>query len=142
MSRIVKRRLKPAGDVVVTLGSPGPTPAKDYFERVGKYVPGEVLVAYMTLVSLAATSPNLKGILDWVAFGLCLVMTPVYFKLMSNRTDPWVVQGVVSFIAFAVWAYALGSGAWTGHPWHDQTVAAFLLVVFSLVSGAIVPRSG
>jgi hypothetical protein len=117
--------------------------SNEYFERVAKYIPGEILAGYLTIngivQSVDAAKEAALPYAAWAVFGLCLVLTPVYFNSMAQPGQPKKLHMFVSTIAFVVWAYALGGVfalAGIYRPW----LASLILVAFTLVSGAIKPH--
>ena len=83
---------------------------KEYFERVGKYIPGEVIAGYTALNAFIANFPEkIKFISLVLCFCICWILTPLYFNLIATQQDmPFLNrQRLVSGIAFAFWAYAI-----------------------------------
>ncbi|MBU4603531.1 MAG: hypothetical protein KKH66_01380, partial [Proteobacteria bacterium] len=113
----------------------------NYLSRVAKYIPAEILAAYITALGLIKTSdePNLRWWLYLVFFVLCLVMTPVYFNLLAEKGEPKKLQMVISSVAFLVWAYSLG-GFFDEIKLYHSLVASLILIAFTLISGAFFPR--
>jgi len=123
------------------------TAAKEYLERIGKYVPGEIIAGYTGLNALLVTFPEqIKYASYIILFLLCWILTPIYFKIISTPTDQPSVktQSIVSGFAFLLWAYAIdgGKGIFGSEVLniYNQSVGAALLIVFSMISGAIIPR--
>ena len=109
--------------------------AGDQFtERLVKYIPAEVIGAYLSLENLL----DLKGVVTRAklapplgateavvqgqglvatygprlavgVFLLGLVCTPVYIWQQGRSSDsPWLTHAIVATLAFVVWAYAMG----------------------------------
>jgi hypothetical protein len=117
--------------------------ANEYFERVAKYIPGEVLAGYLAvngiIQSVDASKERALPAAAWGVFILCLFLTPIYFNQMAKPGQPKRLNMLVATIAFAVWAYALG-GVFNLVGVYKPWLASILLVVFTLVSGAVVPK--
>jgi hypothetical protein len=112
---------------------------KDYFERVAKYVPSEVLAAYLTLVGVIANAPMPRRLwLDLVSFLVGLVMTPIYLAKMADKNEPKRLHLVIASVAFVVWSYSL-KGIFEDLRWYESITASVALVLFSLISGAFYP---
>lgn len=116
-----------------------------YLERVAKYVPAEIVAAYIVIVGFAANVPESSQLVAFiVAFAVCLIATPFYLGRMVEHGRPKVVHLIVSSIAFCVWAFAVGGGAGlfgtAGLNIHDPNWASIALVIFTLASGLIEPR--
>jgi hypothetical protein len=127
----------------------------EYASRVAKYIPGEVLAAYLTLEGLLSSAKASGSAIvklaqpEYFAAGIFLVgliFTPLYIRSFAGRTSaPWRTHAVMATLAFAVWAYAM-NGSVFQFPvgelkagLYEGTIAAIVLVVFSLVSGLIKP---
>ena len=139
MSRLVEPRPKNA-----KLGLISRSDRDSYLERVGKYVPAEIVAAYIALIGFAANvSPASKQAALIVIFGVCLVATPLYLWRMGKTSRVKAVHIVLSSLAFIVWAYAVGDGGIFGAAGlniYDPNWASIVLVIFTLASGLIEPR--
>lgn len=114
-----------------------------YATRVAKYIPGEILAAYVAMLGIIETvgDAQLKKWLFLAALVLCAVFTPIYFIKAAEDGEPRTVHVVVSSLAFLVWAYSLDGYFGVMEIYH-AAVGSFLLIVFTLASGAIVPQPG
>jgi len=147
MSRFVTAVRTGPDNVKARLDGEEDKPAEQYLERIGKYVPSEIIAAYTGLNALLVTFPDsIRYYAYFVCFVLCLVLTPFYFKLIAKPEDKPSLnyQMVISSIAFLVWSYAIdGGGGIFGENIlniYHQSVGGALLIVFSLISGAFIPR--
>ncbi len=114
----------------------------NYTTRVAKYVPTEILAAYITLLGVVDSmvgSSELKFWLYLAALAIGVVFTPIYFYMAAEKNDPRAVQMIVSTLAFLVWAYSL-EGFFKAIGIHHPAVASFALILFTLISGAIKPN--
>jgi len=114
-----------------------------YAARVAKYVPGEVVAAYVAILAVLdpAAGAGVDRTLCRVAFLVLLAATPLYLWRLGRPGDRApAVQLVVSTAAFAVWAYALRglTCAFPAVP-YDGRVASVALVLFTVVSGVARP---
>jgi hypothetical protein len=144
MSRLVRAIPKING---ARFAAAGENPTKSYFERVGKYIPGEIVAAHSTLNGLASNVSETKRPYMLVSsFLVCLILTPFYFARLSTPGQPKKKQLIVSTLAFCVWSYAVvGASGVFGQAvlnWYESNIAVAFLVIFSLVSGMIVPYQG
>jgi hypothetical protein len=118
----------------------------DYLTRIAKYVPTEIVAAYVFLNGLlisasAAQLPGERWLWYLAAFVLCWVLTPLYLlRRAAPVAQPRRMQVVLSTVAFPIWAYAVGGGLFVTVA--SGVVASVLLVVFSLVSGLFEPKAG
>ena len=127
-----------------------PAPAGDgYLDRVAKYIPGEVLFFFIVINAILNQVVQTSGkgalmagipvmVVAQAVFFICLLMVPLFVWYVREKGDAWVVNAVVSTIAFPFWAYALGATAFSAH-W-DGNLAAITLATFTVVSGLISPR--
>lgn len=125
----------------------GTTATKQYFERVGQYVPAEIIMAFTALNGALATLPDkIKFWAFLVSFLICWIFTPIYFKLIATTKDRPSLrkQQVVSFFAFLFWAYATsgerGVFGKDGFDIYYAGIGSALIILFSIISGAIIPR--
>lgn len=119
--------------------------AKDYLQRVAKYVPGEVIAAYLAINGFLISVPQeARIVLLLINFFACLVLTPIYLAQMAEANQPKCTHLIVATVAFVVWAYTVsGDSGIFGMSvlnWYNSGVASALLVLFSLISGVIVPK--
>jgi len=123
------------------LKSEGGGGAKEYAKRVAQYVPSEILAPYIAGVGIFSTEqdPKLRLILLAAFFFVGLLLTPYYLSKMAQPGQPRKVHLIMSSIAFVVWAYSLG-GFFAEIGIYYASVSSFLLIVFSMISGAIYPK--
>ena len=93
-----------------TLGDPseGPpaTPEPDaYFGRLVKYVPPDVIAAFLALEgAIGAAQDSHKVLAAWIIFGIILLATPAYLWRVGGIRKP--VQVVIATVAFVIWSVA------------------------------------
>jgi hypothetical protein len=128
----------------MTAGEPGDT----YLERMVKYVPGEVLAFFMLVnaildQAMKSGGPDaaMAGLpVPVIATGALIVgcaLTPLFCWYVRQEGDAWIVNAVVSTIAFPFWAYLMGAVAFASH--HDGNLAVILVMSFTVISGLIAP---
>jgi predicted MFS family arabinose efflux permease len=134
MSRIVQSR---------TTTSEG----DEYLERVAKYVPVEVVAAYLATNRLFPTSDTgTVGDLpywEWAVavFAVCWVVTPIYIWRLSTKGEDWKAHAAVSSAAFPIWAFAIGGLLFEHFKFGPPFLPSILLILFSLLAGLVEPRS-
>lgn len=138
MTRFVEQRVIDAGKGRLRSGAGASDDLKAFLERVAKYVPAEIVAAYVTASGFAENAKHGKVILLGIIFAVCLLCTPLYVLQLTKKPRERLVNGIVATCAFAVWAYAYG-GIFRELQWYDASIASIVLVLFSVVSGAIVP---
>jgi hypothetical protein len=123
----------------------------DYLERVVKYIPSEVVGAYVVVSGLVPDP--LKGGSDGWPTGVYLgiyfalvVLTPVYLGLLGGDVHKKGVQIVIGTIAFVIWTYTIGGPLMaalekaTGMHLVYANLGSILLVVSALGFGAFDPK--
>jgi hypothetical protein len=101
--------------------------ADDYLQKVVKYIPAEVIAIYAAgMGAIEASFESSCLMLKWygsVWFLLLLVLTPLWMMFALRETDsaglvirPPAFQIATACFAYAVWAYAQGTGVviWLG----------------------------
>jgi hypothetical protein len=66
-----------------------------------------------------------------------LISTPLFCWYVREDGDAWVVNAIVSTIAFPFWAYLMGAVAFA--KFHDGDLAVILILTFTAVSGLVAP---
>jgi len=122
----------------------------NYLERVVKYVPAEIIGCSMVVnaileqvVAVGGGDATMAGFpVRIIAIGALLMacaLTPLFCWYVREDGDAWVVNAMVSTIAFPFWAYLMGAVAFNGY--HDGNLATILILAFTLVSGLIAPMA-
>jgi len=116
--------------------------ANEYLDRVAKYIPGEILAGYVTLQASIQGPPAVWWLPVYVAL---VVLTPVYLFLMREKGKPWKLHAAIGTVAFVIWTFALHANSkfspfYALPPEWTYGLPAALLVIFTLVSGALQPR--
>jgi len=131
--------------VATKLHGSGVGPEVDsYFDRVVKYVPTEIVGAWIVtkgLVESAAVTHS--GTILWVCFYVGVILSALY--TLRQTAIPGrpaaALQTVISTGAFIVWALALGEPFTTMLGKGEQSLLGSLLLIFySLVTGLITPK--
>ena len=126
--------------------APAGTDAGDeYPGRVAKYIPGEIIAGYLSIIGfLESAAPAdfwLVRPTSLAVFVICLALTPIYLARMARPGQPRRLNMIMSTIAFVVWAYALG-GWFKYIGIYKPFIGSILLVLFTLVSGTFTPKEG
>ncbi len=127
---------------------PTAEPGDDYLTRMVKYIPAEIIGGSMLVNAIlaqavaggngAATMAGLS--VTTIAIGALLVglvLTPLFCWYVREDGDAWVVNAVVSTIAFPFWAYLMGAVAFAR--FHDGDLAVILIFAFTAMSGLVAP---
>ena len=106
-----------------------------YFDRVVKYVPADVVAAWLFVGTVIRSAIDGSSVgLEWAAFGFLLIFTP-FWTLKQARVKglpPAVVQSSIAFVSFAVWVFALGE-PFSGLDWYRPLYGSLALVAFTLL---------
>jgi hypothetical protein len=119
----------------------GPPEGDNYLSRVAKYVPGEIVATYLSLIGfMKNVDPKDDAKLPtlWVMLVVCFLLAPVYFWKMTEKGQPKLRHILVSSGAFLVWAYALG-GVFESMEWHKPWLASVVLALYTLLAGLVPP---
>lgn len=115
----------------------------DYLEKVTKLIPSEIIAAFIAMVGIleGTVTPPSKGPGDvevdyryWIVFWFCLVMTPIYLYVLSEKDKPKYYHIALSVFAFTIWAFVTKGATYFGDEF-DPTNASLLLIAFTIVSG-------
>jgi len=117
--------------------------SQEWAERVAKYVPAEVIAAYLALwgIVLSGTEADTdrRTILLGVIFGIGVIFTPLYLWRFPGDLEVKKFHVVLSTLAFVLWCYSIRGGFLDDIGLYDSVVASILLVTFSLASGFAAP---
>lgn len=128
----------------------GAAPGDNYLERMVKYIPGEVIGFSMLINAILAQAMQSGGEnaamagfpVTTIAVGFLLigcVLTPLFCWYVRTEGDAWVLNAVVSTVAYPFWAYLMGAVAFANI--HDGNLAVILVLTFSVVSGLVSPAA-
>jgi hypothetical protein len=125
-------------------------PGDNYVERMVKYIPGEVIGFSMLINAIldqamkaGGSNAAMAGLpIAAIATGALLIgciLTPLFCWYVREDGDAWIVNAMVSTIAFPFWAYLMGAVAFANV--HDGNLAVILVLTFTVVSGLISPMA-
>ena len=131
-----------------TRAAPAASAGDDYLTRMVKYVPAEVLGFSMLVNAILAQAmvaggdtATMAGFpVTGIATGALLVgciLAPLFCWYVRQDGDAWLVNAVVSMIAFPFWSYLMGAVAFA--KFHDGNLAAILILTFTAISGLVAP---
>lgn len=114
-------------------------PADDYSKRLIKYIPGEVVGAYVTVIGIidlnltkGETHFGLRDIVwGWIVVAFFALMSVIYTLLATNEPKKKLAwfQAAAAPVAFIVWACALGGPfkASLGNAYSSAFASVFLI---------------
>ncbi|MBS2008314.1 MAG: hypothetical protein JST01_14800 [Cyanobacteria bacterium SZAS TMP-1] len=108
-----------------------------YFEKLLRYIPADIVAAYLTIDGILRTQLHNPNWLPWTVFGVLFFLTPFYVVFM--KTDPpgfapsknfhWVA----SLFAFTIWVFALDGSFAQTFDWYSPIYGSILLVITTLI---------
>lgn len=106
----------------------------DYKMKVIKYIPTEIVAAYVMLEGIIKASTQAPTGAYWMVFIILLVLTPIYVWRITEQADqkPAWDQIIVSFFSFIIWVMAIG-GPFATLSWYQPIYPALLLPIFTLI---------
>jgi len=104
-----------------------------YWDRLVKYVPVEIVAAWVALIPLLET---LNTAANWLVFSIMLVIAFVWILRLTGSS---YTQAAISAVSFGVWAFALDSGPFAQIP-REPAWGSVVLVLTTLVFALIVPK--
>ncbi len=117
-----------------------PSRTDTYIEQVVKYIPSEIVAAYLFLDGILKSSEKVTETFFWGVFLFLLAATPAYIWAITAEKEectgkvrkPAWDQIVISFFSFAVWVFAIG-GPFTYLSWYHPVYGSSLLVLFTFL---------
>jgi len=120
----------------------------NYLERFVKYIPAEIIGGSMLInamlqqaVIAGGTQASMAGLYVTSIAKIALVagclLTPVFCWYVREDGDAWIVNAIVSTIAFPFWAYLMGAVAFADY--HDGNLAVILVLFVSVMAGLVAP---
>src|SRR4051812_43369270 len=94
------------------LDAVGGTPIDGYFDRVIKYIPSDVVGAWVAVTGIipSAGQDANSGTILWAAFGFGVVITALWVWRQTQAPNRPIAytQIAMATVAFVVWVFALG----------------------------------
>ncbi|RMF15884.1 MAG: hypothetical protein D6757_03790 [Alphaproteobacteria bacterium] len=134
MGRLVTPSAPPQVQTMTAVAEPPDT----YIDRIAKYVPAEIIGAYLAVEKMMATGPDDRT-LAFATLAAFTVLTPLYFHSLPGPAACKRLHMLISTLAFLLWSYALPGAAWVSLGLDDPRLAGVLLIVGSLAFGLIKP---
>ncbi len=110
----------------------------DYFNRLLKYIPAEIVGLYLTLDNIInIQKEGSHAWMSWFIFAVCLILIPLYLNRVLNVKKK--IQILISSLSFVVWVYALG-GPFATCGLFNNLFAALLLPIYTVLVSIIKPE--
>lgn len=108
-----------------------PTKKDEYFDRLLKYIPAEVVACYIFVIGFIQklTNPEDVKIFSWVVFIVFCFLAVLYlWRILKVKK---IQQLAICLIAFVVWVFALG-GPFALLAWYNPVYGEILLPIYTL----------
>ena len=119
----------------------GPVTPDTYFDRVIKYIPADIVAAWVAVTGAVKSATNVpKDVILWVAFGLGIPLTAAwtYRQTQEPGHAALPVQVAISTGAFIVWVFALGE-PFSYAAWYNPVYGSLLIILYTLLVGLVRP---
>ncbi len=129
MRRIITTQLQAGGAA---------TPPDGFLDRILKYIPTEIVAAWVALTGLAT---GLSATVLWILLAVVAALTFFYMKRQTDLPGkpPATMQNLIAVLSFVVWAFALRSGPFETLNYPDA-YGSIALILYTLSIGLIVPK--
>lgn len=127
-------------------------PPDDYRDRLIKYIPAESVALYVAVDKMVNSHYGLSTltadsvvstqavIVSWAILALGIIGTPIYLYRRKLSGQPWLLNAVISTIAFVLWAYTLSGSVFLVHQWYSVFAAGLFAPIFTFVAGFFEPK--
>lgn len=119
-------------------GSEIPPAADGYADKLVKYIPAEIIAAFIAVNSIMHSVATPSASVYWAMFLFLTILTPVYlwrFQRVRKRT-----QLLLSSVAFVIWVFGIG-GPFSYLSWYGSYayVGGLLIIAYTLGVAVINP---
>ncbi len=107
-----------------------------YAEKLIKYIPADILAAYVAITGITASNdPPLW--LSWGVFGVLLALTPLYVCYVKTQPAGFVsskmFHWLTACLAFTAWCFALGGPFAQTFVWYKPYLGSVVLILTTLI---------
>jgi|WetSurSiteA1Bulk_404760.scaffolds.fasta_scaffold85059_1 hypothetical protein len=106
----------------------------NFREQIIKFIPGEVVAAFLTLDSLIQKIPDFSEKFYWIIFGILILATYCIAYYASKGPDPLgrsIGQALIATVAFFIWVSAIG-GPFVYIIGYQTYMGGIILILFTL----------
>lgn len=113
----------------------------NYFEKLMKYIPSEIVGAWIAIQGILASGNQEAELVDsnqnislWFILIFLLILTFFYIKQQTydENKKTAIKQIIISVIAFLIWAYAIGGEPFLSLEFYDSRYGAVLMILYTL----------
>lgn len=112
-----------------------------YFDKVIKYIPADIVGAWIAVTGLINSDNGAPtALLLWITFGAGIILTLLWTLKQTSLPNkkPAMTQALVSTGSFMVWVFALG-GPFATLSFYRPLYGSLLLIFYTLSIGLITP---
>jgi hypothetical protein len=112
-----------------------------YFDKILKYIPADIVGAWVAITGVIAGASQPKPAVLWVVFLIMLAITPAWTWKQTKEPNkpPAKTQILVATGSFFVWVFALG-GPFTSLSFYTPLYGSLALIIYTLLVGLVTPR--
>ena len=107
-----------------------------YSERLIKYIPADILAAYVAITGIAESN-NPPLWLSWGVFGAMLALTPLYVCYVKTAPAGFVsskmFHWVTACLAFSAFVFSLGGPFALTFDWYKPYLGSVVLILTTLI---------
>ncbi len=110
------------------------TKVDGYFEKIMKYIPSEIVGAWIAIQGIAKNINNPNNIFLWIIIVFLAVLTFFYIKQQTSEENKKtaVKQTVISVGAFIIWAFAIGGQPFESLVFYNSAYGSILMILYTL----------
>lgn len=108
-----------------------------YFEKLIKYIPADIVAAYVAIAGILQENGNQPLWLTWSVFATLLALTPLYVCFVKTTPKGFLsakcFHWVTACLAFTVWVFALGGPFAATFEWYRPYFGSVALILTTLI---------
>ncbi len=107
-----------------------------YFAKISKYIPSEILGAWIAIQGIFSKPDNPSNKYGlWAIFIFLVILAFFYIKKATDKPNvkPAIKQILFSCAAFIIWAIAIGGHPFTSLSFYDSAYGSVLMILYTLV---------
>jgi hypothetical protein len=127
--------------VTTSLQAAGGAPPDTYFDKVVKYIPADIVAAWLAATgAIAEASDAPAKALLWAVFGFLLALTPLWTLRQTHEPGKprAVTQAAIATGSFAVWVFAVG-GPFARYDVYRPLYGTLVLIAYTFVVALVNP---
>jgi len=128
--------------VTTSLQAAGSGPADTYFDKVVKFIPADIVAAWLAATGAIAEAADAPATaLLWAVFAFLLVITPLWTLRQTHvpQAPPALTQAAIATGSFAVWVFAVG-GPFARIDAYRPVYGTLVLIAYTFVVALVNPK--